>query len=100
MQVLVGAWDMLGHLAPLCLGMHCALYCPMSAPALWVWMASAVCEALVMKEDPGRGSECLLNQHFFDSVALASNPRRLKIRPGGHCMGVSAHARHNYPESG
>ncbi len=31
---------------------------------------------------------------------LASNPRRLKIRPGGHCMGVSAHARHNYPESG
>ncbi len=33
-------------------------------------------------------------------TGVASNPRRLKIRPGVHCMGVSAHARHNYPESG
>ncbi len=45
----------------------------MSAPALWVWVALAVCEALVMEEEPGRGSECLLNQHFFDSVALESS---------------------------
>ncbi len=74
MQVLVGAWDTLGPLAPLCLGICTALRAVhMSAPALWVWMALAVCEALVMEEEPGRGSECLLNQHFFDSVALENS---------------------------
>ncbi len=42
------------------------------------------------------------------SSDLASFPGRVfspferwveKRRPGVHCMGVSAHARHNYPES-
>ncbi len=49
---------------------HCTARC--STSVLWVWVDLAICEALVM-EEPGRGSECLLNQHFFDSVAL-ENP--------------------------
>ena len=45
----------------------------MSAPALWVWVALAVCEALVMEEESGRDSECLLDQHFFDSAMELEN---------------------------
>ncbi len=58
---------MLGPLAPLWLGTVLRAV-HMSAPSLWVRVALAVLEALVMEEEPGRGSECLLNQHFFDSV--------------------------------
>ncbi len=63
---------MLGPLAPLDSALALRAV-HMSAPALWVWVDLAVCEALVMEEEPGRGSECLLNQHFFDSVALENS---------------------------
>ncbi len=40
------------------------------APAQRVWVVLAVCEALYLEKESGRGSECLLHQHFFDSVKL------------------------------
>ena len=47
--------------------MHCL------ALALWVWVDIAVCEALVMEEESRRGSECFLDQYFFDSVAIKNS---------------------------
>ncbi len=55
---------MLGPLAPLWLGTVLRAV-HMSAPALWVWVGLAVLEALVMEEEPGRGSECLLKSAFL-----------------------------------
>ncbi len=43
------------------------------APALWVWVALAVCEALILEEESGQGSKCLLDQHFFNSVELENS---------------------------
>ncbi len=34
----------------------------------WVWVALAVCEALVMEEESEQGSKC-----FFDSVAIKNS---------------------------
>ncbi len=36
-------------------------------------LALRSCPHVCMEEEPGRGSECLLNQHFFDSVALENS---------------------------
>ena len=58
-----------GTLAPLPGTAHCL------APGLCVWVALAVCEALVMEEESGRSSECLLDQHFFD---CGNSPIRLR----------------------